>query len=63
MYTLPRSLSNSTIPMLSFDDGDKHIEFEFFKDKIEVFYLNRKTDESYDVDLEFPDKLKEIVNN
>lgn len=47
--------------MVVFDDGIKHLEFEFFTDKIEVFYLNRDTDEIYESELQFDEKLKKII--
>lgn len=61
IYSLPSSLSNTPIPMLAFDDGKEHIEFEFFKDRIEVFYLDRDTNDTYETEFKFGDRLKKIV--
>ena len=63
IYSLPRSMSGTTIPLVAFDDGREHLEFEFFNDRIEVFYLDRNGDKTYESSLKFNDKLKSLVVN
>ena len=61
MFNLSRSISNTEIPMVSFDDGVKHLEFEFFDDRIEVFYLNRTNDHTHECEFVFDETFKKIL--